>query len=229
MCFERYGNKAIAIKSQCAYWRNLDFPRSSVADVAPLFARYVADEALTDAEHHALQGHLFHYCMEKAAEYRLPVKLHTGYYAGHNSMPLARVRNNLSDLCPTLLAHPKVTFVLFHIAYPYQDEAVALAKQYSNVYVDMCWTWIINPAASVRFLKEFLMAAPACKIFTFGGDFLPVEMSVGHAAIARKGVTQALCELTREQWLEESHLPALVERIMRGNARECFDFERTRG
>ena len=62
-----------------------------------------------------------------------------------------------------------------HIDYPYQDEAIALAKHYSNVWIDMCWAWIINPAAGVRFLKEFIMAAPASKVLTFGGDYRPVE------------------------------------------------------
>ena len=32
-----------------------------------------------------------------------------------------------------------------HIAYPYSDELVALAKHYPNVYVDMCWAWSIDP------------------------------------------------------------------------------------
>lgn len=225
-CFSKYAPRAIAIKSQCAYWRSLDFPQVSHEEAAPLFSRYAKEEPLSDADLLAMQGHLFHYCMEKAAAFNLPVKLHTGYYAGHNGMPLGRVRTNAGDLCPTFQAHRDTRFVLFHIAYPYQDEAIALAKHYTNVYVDMCWAWIINPAASVRFLKEFIMAAPACKLFTFGGDYLPVEMSVGHAAIARKGITRALAELVTEGWLTDSDLPELIHRLLCGNAHEVFDLDR---
>ena len=225
-CFAKYGPRAIAVKSQCAYWRDLEFPQVTEDEAAPLFARLAKGQPLEDGEHYAVQGHLFHYCVDRASEYGLPIKLHTGYYAGHNGMPLGRVRNNAGDLCPTFQAHPDAKFSLFHIAYPYQDEAIALAKHYTNVYVDMCWAWIINPAASVRFLKEFLMAAPACKLFTFGGDYLPVELTVGHAVIARRGITQAVTELVEERWLEEEDVPALVERIMRGNALENFDLDR---
>ena len=70
------------------------------------------------------------------------------------------------------------------------------------------------------------MAAPACKLFTFGGDYIPVEMVPGHARIARRGITLAITQLVQEGWLAESDVPALVERIMRGNAKEVFDLER---
>ena len=223
VCFQKYADQAVAIKSQCAYWRSLNFQNATEEQAAPIFKRYAGKEELSGEEEEIMQGYLFHYCMEKAAEAHLVVKLHTGYYVGHGNMPLARVRNNVSDLCPIFKAHPNTIFSLFHISYPYQDEAIAVAKHYSNVYVDMCWAWIINPAASVRFLKEFIMAAPACKLFTFGGDYLPVELTAGHAAIARRGITQALVELVQESWVEEEDVPDLITRIMCGNARETFD------
>lgn len=226
ICFAKYAPAAIAVKSQCAYWRSLDFPMVSTQQAAPLFAKYARKEPLLEQEDAAIQGHLFHYCVDKATHYALPIKLHTGYFAGHNVMPLHRVRSNGGDLCSLVTQHPQATFVLFHCAYPYQDEAIALAKHYTNVYVDMCWTWIINPLASIRFLKEFLMAAPACKLFTFGGDYLCAELSVGHAAIARKGIIKAIVELVHDKWLEEHEVPDLVRRIMNGNAHEIYDHDR---
>lgn len=226
-CFATYGPRAIATKNQSAYGRRLDYELVSEADAAPLFARFRKDhDSLSPAELKALHDHLFHYCVDKAAEYNLPVKLHTGYYAGHDSMPLERLRQNASDLCPIMLAHPKAKFVLMHIDYPYQDEVIALAKQFTNAYVDMCWAWIINPTACVRFVKEFLMAAPVCKLFTFGGDYCPVELVPGHARIARKGLAQAISELAESEWLEEDDIPDVIERIMRGNAHELYDYER---
>ena len=170
-----------------------------------------------------LEDHLFNYCVRRATDFNLPVKLHTGYYAGTNSMPLTRLRQNAGDLCPVLMAHPNARFVLMHIGYPYQDEFVALAKQHENATIDLCWAWIITPAASGRFLKEFLVTAPANKVLTFGGDYTSVETSVGHAAIARQGITQALSELVSEGWVTEAEALELVPRLMRGNAHELFD------
>lgn len=224
--FEKFGPKAIAMKDGCAYWRRLNFEEVSDADAAPIFERYAREEDLTPEETKAMQDNLFRHSLRRAAEYKLPVKLHTGYYAGHNGMDLARVRDNMSDVVRLARDFPDTTFVLMHIAYPYQNELIALCKQYSNIYADMCWGWIIDPASATRFLKEFIMAAPACKIFTFGGDFIPVELVTGHARVARHGITLAITQLVQDGWLSESDVPALVERIMCGNARETFDLER---
>jgi len=225
-CFATYGPRAIAVKDQSAYSRGLDYERVSEKDAAPLFARYLKNsQAVTPEELKAIQDHLFHYCVDKAAEYNLPVKLHTGYFAGYGGMPLHRVRRNAGDICALLQAHLNARFDLFHIDYPYQDEIIALAKHYPNAWVDMCWVWIINPAASVRFVKEFLTAAPANKLFTFGGDVMPVELVPGHAAVARQGLAQAVSELIEEGWLAAAEAEALIERLMRGNAHAFFDYE----
>jgi predicted TIM-barrel fold metal-dependent hydrolase len=227
--FATYGPRAIAVKSQIAYGRGLDFDDVPEPEAARIFARRQrrGEDALSPGETKALQDHLFHYCVRKTVEYNLPVKLHTGYYAGHNSMPLARLRGNGGEMTALCRMHPDARFVFMHINYPNQSEAVAAAKQWSNAHIDMCWAWIINPAASVRFLKEFLMAAPASKVLTFGGDYLPVELVPGHAAVARRGVVQAVAELVEEGWIPEGHVEELVERIMRGNAHEMFDLDRT--
>lgn len=228
--FERFGPKAIAVKDQCAYWRRLDFENVSDEDAAPIFERFAReDTTLTPAENKALQDNLFRRCLRRATEYRLPIKLHTGYAAGFNSMEPARVRDNLVDVTRLVRDFPDTTFVLMHIAYPYQHELIALCKHYPRVYADMCWAWIIDPASSTRFLKEFIMAAPACKLFSFGGDFIPVELVPGHARVARHGITLAITQLVQEGWLAETDVPALVERIMCGNAHETYDLARVLG
>jgi hypothetical protein len=56
---------------------------------------------------------------------------------------------------------------------------------------------------------------------------MPVELVPGHARIARRGLAQALNELVAEGWLASREVPALVERLMRGNAHELFDYQGT--
>jgi hypothetical protein len=220
--FAKYGPQAIAAKNQSAYSRRLNYAAVPQETAAPLFARFARNEMLAPEERKALQDFLFRYCVQKATEQGLPVKLHTGYYAGHDGMPLERLRQNAGDLCPLLKDFPETRFVLMHIGYPYQDEYIALAKHYQNVTIDLCWAWIINPVACVRFVKEFLMAAPVKKLLTFGGDYISVEPIYGHAQIARQGLTQALTELVAEGWLPFEEMRPIVERLMRGNARELF-------
>ncbi len=220
--FATYGPRAVAVKNQGAYGRRLDYDRAPREVAEPLFARLARGEELAAEESKPLEDFLFRFCVARATEYGLPVKLHTGYYAGHDSMPLSRVRRNASDLCPLLHDFPDTRFVLMHVGYPYQDEFIALAKHYHNAYIDMCWAWIINPAAGVRFLKEYLMAAPANKVFTFGGDYITVETVYGHSRVARQGIAQAFGELVEEGWIAREEARPVVERVMCGNARELF-------
>ncbi|MGQ9454242.1 MAG: amidohydrolase family protein [Armatimonadota bacterium] len=221
--FARFGPRAVATKNQMNYSRRLDFELVKGEEIAGMFERSLhADAQLTPQENKAIQDHLFHYCLDKADEYSLPVKLHCGYYAGHSRMPLHILRYNGGDICNLLMSHSKTPFVFMHINYPYQDELIAVCKHYANAYADMCWAWIINPTACVRFLKEFLMAVPATKILTFGGDYRMVETVVGHAAVARQGIAQAISELMEEGWLLEKDVEYVVRRIMVDNARELF-------
>jgi predicted TIM-barrel fold metal-dependent hydrolase len=200
--------------------------------VALLFDKFLKDKNIPQREYYEpfripdeyepLQNHLFFYCVGKAADLQLPVKLHTGYFSGNANMSLERMRKNAGDLYTLLGRFPGVKFVLMHIGYPYQDEFIALAKHYPNVYLDMCWAWIINPVASIRFLKEFLVTAPASKIFTFGGDYAMVETVYGHSRIARQGIAQAISELVEEKWLSVKDALDIIPRIMHDNAYEAF-------
>ena len=65
------------------------------------------------------------------------------------------------------------------------------------------------------------------KDYTFGGDYVPVEMVPGHAAIARQGLAQALSELFGEGWIRSADVGDLIEALMRGNAHRIFSYEET--
>ncbi|MDX0408994.1 amidohydrolase family protein [Sinorhizobium medicae] len=224
--FEKYGPKAVAVKCQIAYSRSLDFSEVSKAKVAKIFPNQAdltgALHAVGPEDLKMLQDFMIRYCLNKAEEYNLPVKLHTGILATTNKMFLRRVRDNASDLCYLLQEFPGVRFILMHIGYPYQHEFIALAKHYSNAYLDMCWAWIIDPVASTQFLKQYLVVAPSNKIFTFGGDYVSAEPIVGHAHLARLGISNVVSQLINEGWLSEEEAPSLINRLMRGNALEIF-------
>jgi hypothetical protein len=99
---------------------------------------------------------------------------------------------------------------------------LSIAKNYPNAYMDMCWAWIINPLAAKDFLKKYILTAPVNKICTFGGDYIPVELVPGHAAIARQGIGQALSELVDEGWIRLDEAMNLTDVIMHRNARSLY-------
>ena len=149
-------------------------------------------------------------------------KLHTGYYAGQNRMPLSRLINNPASATKLCREAPDTKFVFMHICYPYYEEMISVAKQYTNACIDMCWAWIVNPVASKDFLKKYLVTAPANKIVTFGGDYVPVEPVLGHAIVAKQGIALALCELVEEGWYSLDDAITACDMVMHGNAREIF-------
>ena len=227
--FNKYGKYAVAVKSQNAYDRNIDYEKVPAEKVETIFSKKLKGQSLTAGEQKALEDHLFWYAVDKATEHRLPVKLHTGYYAIWDDkkprMPLSRLIQNpgaATDLCRM---SPGTRFVFMHICYPYYEEMISIAKHYSNAYMDMCWAWIINPVAAKDFLKKYLVTAPANKILTFGGDYGLVEPVLGHAAIARRGIALALSELVEEKWLSLDDALELIDPIMHGNARSIFNLD----
>ncbi len=223
--FDKYDKYAVAVKSQGAYVRNIDYEQIPADRVRLAFKRKMRGQFMSAEDQKAIEDHLFWYTVKKADQANLPVKLHTGYYAGQNYMPLQRLSKNsgsASDLCRM---SPDTRFVFFHIGYPYYEPMIALAKHYTNAYIDMCWAWIMNPVAAKDFLKKYLVSAPANKITVFGGDYVSVEPVLGHAVITRTGVAQALTELVEEDWVSLSNALELADLIMHENARRIYNLK----
>jgi uncharacterized protein len=225
--FDRYGDQAVAVKTQHAYSRDIDHPWTPADTVEKTFKAMLDKIPITDQQEKSIQDHLFWYAVNKATEHNLPVKIHIGYIGG-NRMPLARLAKNphsAADLCFCALKDdhvPKARFVFMHICYPYYEEMIPIAKNFVNAYIDMCWSWIINPVAAQDFLKKFLVTAPINKILTFGGDYDTVETVLGHAMMARRGIALALAELVEVGWLSLPAALDLIPPIMHANARKIF-------
>ncbi len=220
--FTTYGRFAVAAKSQNAYSRDINYEKVPAERVEGVFDQILAGQPVSPENKKALEDHLFWVTTDNATKAGLPVKLHTGYYAGHDYMPLSRLAANPDSAAALCRLSPETRFVFMHICYPFYEPMIALAKQYTNAYLDMCWAWIINPVAAKDFLKKYLVTAPANKIFTFGGDYYAVEPVLGHATLARQGIALALSELVDEGWLPLSNAMDLIDPIMHENARHVF-------
>ena len=221
--FSEYGHMAKGVKIGNAYFRRLDFERVEANKIEEIFIRKISFNIISVEENKELQDHLFWYSVDKATEYGLPVKLHTGQWAMNNGMNMHWVKDNPSDCASLCKQAPNTKFIFFHLCYPHYEEMLSLAKSYSNAYIDMCWSWSINPLAAKDFLKKFILTVPNNKIFTFGGDDKIVENLIGHAFVARKGITQALSELVTENWITISDALDLVEILMFKNAEKMFE------
>jgi hypothetical protein len=224
--FAQYGPNAIAVKAQHAYERTLFWQERSDSEVAPVLARHLRGAILTERERLCLGDWCWARGVELAVEHNLPFKIHTGYYAGNNRMPVERIKPG--NLCGLLAHYLDARFVLMHIAYPYDSELAAIAKHYPNVYVDLCWAWSIDPYSACEFVRRMIHAVPANKLFVFGGDTGWPSASVAYARQARRWLTRALQAEINEGLLTEPQALQLATRLMRDNQRDCFDITGTR-
>jgi uncharacterized protein len=225
--FERFSSRAAAVKLAIAYARPIATGPTRVRVPVHRFRSWLRGEPIPLDEARSIEDAIIEAGLGLASEHGLAVKVHTGIHVGNGRMDLRGVRDNVADVAALARRFP-ATFVLMHIGYPYEGEVIAAVKHHPNVVADLCWAWIVDPVGSRQFLKRFLVTAPASKVLCFGGDYIPVENVVGHAAIARAELTRTLEELVEEGYLEMAEARDLVPELMHGNAERVFGRHRAR-
>ena len=222
--FASSSSAAIAVKSQHAYNRTLRWQERSDDEAARALDIYLRNgDEMDEATRLCLGDWCWARGVELCIEHDLPQKLHTGYYAGHSRMPVDLIRSG--HLSPLLAKYPDARFVLMHIAYPYTEELIALAKHYPNVYADLCWAWSINPYSSMEFVRRFIHAAPANKLFLFGGDTGYPGAALAYSRQARTWFTRLMQAEIADGLLTEDQAIDLARRFMHGNQNACFNVE----
>lgn len=206
----------VGIKIGIAYRRSLEFAKVPRGEAERCFARLFAHlgEGPSWEAARPLQDYMFHQIVRAAVERDVPIQIHTGLQEGNGNL--------LANANPLLLAglfleYGGAKFDLFHGGYPFMGEAISLAKNFANVYLDLCWLPIISPSAAARMLHEAIETVPANKLFAFGGDFIIPEGAYGHSVLARRTVTRVLTEQVEAGDLTEEEAGVLARRILHDN------------
>ena len=229
--FARCAPLSIAVKSQHAYVRTLAWRKRTDAEAERAVRAVLGEGPGGDDSQSEARLCLGDWALargvELASAYDLPIKIHTGYLAETaqtgTSMPVDRLR--AGHLAPLLMEYPDARFVLMHIAYPYSDELIALAKHFGNVYVDLCWAWAIDPFATRDFVRRFLHAVPMNKLFAFGDDTTTPSMAYAYAVQMRRWLTRALEEEVADGFMTTRQAIDGATQLLRGNQLACFDIE----
>ncbi|MCZ6678730.1 MAG: amidohydrolase family protein [Candidatus Poribacteria bacterium] len=226
--FAKYAPCAIAVKAQHAYNRTLNWIERSDAEASTALETVLSKpaEEIPVETRLCLGDWCWARGTELSIEHNLPFKIHTGYYAGNDRMPVSRIP--AGNMCALFARYLDAKFVLMHIAYPYNDELVALAKHYRNIWVDLCWAWSIDPYSSRDFLRRFLHAVPSNKLFAFGGDTGWPTSSMAYAIQARNEIRRALESEITDGYMNEKQAMQIATRLMRGNQFACFEVGETR-
>ena len=213
------------LKNSLAYARTLRYERVTRAQAEeaflPVFATRHHPEWLDKPVFtgKAFQDYMFHYILSIASRNRLVMQVHTGIQEGSGNLLSNSDPQLLSNL---FLEYPEVSFDLFHIGYPYQTVSGVLAKNFPNVYLDMCWAHIVSPNASVQALCEWIDTVPLNKISAFGGDYLFVDGVAGHLHLARADVARALALKVEEGLFDEDKAVQVAGMLLYENPKRLF-------
>ncbi|MCP4398326.1 MAG: hypothetical protein GY801_13640 [bacterium] len=102
------------------------------------------------------------------------------------------------------------------------------SKNFANVTVDFCWMWIVNHSVGRHALSDMPDTVPANKIHGFGGDYIFVEGTYGHAVMARREIAHVLCEKIEEGRFSETYAVEVGRMLLRDNALENFGLHERR-
>jgi hypothetical protein len=121
-------------------------------------------------------------CAALAEKRGWPHQIHTGT----DNLPYS----NPLGLQPLFRAFPGAKFVLIH-CWPYLEESAYLARAYSNVFVDSCWTPILSPEFFRRSMDTYIGYLPDTKVM-ISHDSTSVEMAAGALSLARRILSDVL-------------------------------------
>jgi len=182
------------------------FPMSKplMTEAKETFSRIEKDRDLCLPIENPITNIYYDAVLDEAQKQGLVVCVHTGYWGDFRELTPSNAIYMFDN-------YPDIMFDLYHVGYPYVREAIMLGKAKGNVWMNMCWTYIISPHFACDALTEMLEMIPWNKIIGFGGDYAIAEKIYGHLVIAREVIAKAFakkvndCSMTLEQAVSIAH------------------------
>jgi len=234
--FEKLSKSIVGVKIALAYRRPINFEKTTTSDAESVFnkiysqkvfrrielpdgARVNIPEGVSFDEAKPLQDFIVHKVLQLSGIHQLPIQIHTGLQEGNENVVTS---SNPVHLVNLFMEYKEVKFDVFHGGYPYTSELATLAKNFPNVYIDLCWLHIISPTVARRVLSELIDTVPSNKILGFGGDYRFVEGVYGHALLARENISRVLTEKIEDDNFTQKEALLLAQKLLRDNANELY-------
>lgn len=167
-----------------------------------------------------LHSFLVEEMLHMAAELGLVAAVHTGMGAHAPAhFPVLDPRHMINIIG----RHPKTRFDIYHMGIPYVRETAVMAKNFPNVWLNLCWCHIISPRITCTVLDELIDLVPVNKIIAFGGDYgLPVENIYGHLVMARENIAKVLGQRIMEGILTENEAIGIAMKWFYENPKNLY-------
>ena len=162
-------------------------------------------------------------CMDEAAEFNLPLQIHTG--AGGGTYLDFRTQNpvNLIDFLKDKRIFNRVKVVLLHGGHPYEEETGYLVSQFSNVYADFSGTFYLCSVKGLERMAALMEKAPLDKIM-YGSDGVGMpELSWFAYRHFRRQLPKLLNSFIEGGFMTQKRAVRVAGMIMRENAFGCYE------
>jgi predicted TIM-barrel fold metal-dependent hydrolase len=234
--FDRHQSRVVGVKIPTAYNRPIFFEKTTYSEAEEAFNEIYRTKLFKRIEVPPkgdkrvpadvgaeklipLQDYMVHLIVQEAEARRLPVQIHTGLQEGNENIVVHSKPTHLVNL---FMEYKNAKFDIFHGGWPYSSELGALAKNFPNVYIDMCWMHVISDTRSRAALSEWLDEVPANKIMGFGGDYSFVEGAYGHAVMAKENIARVLASKVDERVFSIDEAKKYATWLLRDNPIRLF-------
>jgi len=204
------GRNQIALKNALAYDRDLSFDAPNEELARQAWGKI----SPSPAERKAFGDFVVDLFCQLAGEADLPVQTHLGTAIISGSHPLR--------ITGLIERHPRTRFLLMHLAYPWSRDLLGMAFVYRNVWLDLCWSFLLSPSHFKLALHEAIEVMPDESRMMIGGDCLHVEEAFAAIQSARRLIGEVLDEKVASGYFRSRDAERLARRILCDNAREFF-------
>lgn len=200
----------VALKNALAYDRDLSFdePNEELARQA------WGQRSPSPAARKAFCDFVVDLFCQLAGEADLPVQTHLGTAIISGSHPLR--------MTGLIERHPRTRFLLMHLAYPWSRDLLGIAFVYRNVWLDLCWSFLLSPSHFKLALHEAIEVLPDESRMMIGGDCLHVEETFAAIQGGRRLIGEVLNEKVANGYFRSRDAERLAIRILGKNAKEFF-------
>ncbi len=209
---------SVGIKLAHAYGRTLASDNVPENIAANIFAKALGGGSLSSGEVKQLQDHIIFFLAGLAGEMDQVFQIHTGVQTTWGNIP----NSDPILLIPLIHANKSTRFDLFHAGYPYSREIGMLAKHAPNVWLNMCWMYVITMEGSRQSLNEWIDLVPGDRLLGFGSDVGWPEFIYGHLVMARSCMADILAQKVERDFLSKEVALDLVQKMLRDNAIKLY-------
>ena len=175
---------------------NVTFSEMVNGEARTIFAKMMAGGPNNDNLEAAILDHVF----KLAAEWDWPISMHCG--GAYMDFRVFQTRK----LLDVITRYPETRFDLFHLGIPFAREIIFIAKQFSNITLNMTWAPLLSDSLTRQSVNEIIDTVPISKVIAFGGDYREdIENVYGHLVLTRELIADALTERIARGRLDLEH------------------------